>query len=81
MRAGGYNSGVVGYRLGEKEVRKVESDAGNPGGYLEAFVREVGGKPMEGLVSSAEVMRASRIALVAQEAAEKGRGGVVLKAC
>lgn len=63
---------------GEPEVRSVPLPAENPGGYLEAFVRDIEGASQAGELATAEVLRASRVALTAQWAADTGATQVQL---
>ena len=55
---------------GKKEVEARPLPEGNPGGYLRSFLADVGGTP-DGL-GTAEVLRAARIALTVQKAADEG---------
>jgi predicted dehydrogenase len=66
------------YRAGETAGRELPPDAPDPGGYLESFLHEVRGERSGGRLTSTEVFRASRIALRAQEAANRGLGNVAL---
>lgn len=63
---------------GEATPRTVPVGAPNPGGYLTAFLDEMHGRPSSGL-TMAEAFRASRAALVAQQAADEGRHDVDLQ--
>ena len=63
---------------GEPEVRAVPLPAENPGGYLGAFVRDIEGASQAGELGTAEVLRASRVALTAQWAADTGATQVQL---
>lgn len=57
---------------GETEVRRQPLPEGRPGGYLRAFVDEVNGRRDAGSeLCSADVLRASRQALIAQKAADQ----------
>jgi predicted dehydrogenase len=56
---------------GEKTPRSVPIAEPNPGGYLEAFLREMRGESHDG-VTQAEIFRASRVTLKAQETADRG---------
>lgn len=62
---------ILLFKEGEQTGRSVPPAAPNPGGYLTAFLREMHGEPNDGLTST-EVYRASRAALKAQEAADRG---------
>ena len=68
-----YNSKTITvYKNGEPAAREVEPPAGKPGAYLESFLREIAGET-EGLhLSSKDVLKAARITLQLQEAADKG---------
>ncbi|MDD2709734.1 MAG: Gfo/Idh/MocA family oxidoreductase [Verrucomicrobiae bacterium] len=60
------------YSKSAKEPKVFKPGNGSPGGYLDSFIQEIGGKK-EGLSpSSADVFAASRVALQIQEAADKG---------
>jgi predicted dehydrogenase len=63
---------------GENEVREVPLDEGDPGGYLRAMVAEVEGKTAEGQLSSQDALRAARVALMIQQAADTGACNVPL---
>ncbi len=65
------------FKEGEKTGRGVPVGPANPGGYLAAFLQEMRGVAVGGL-TSAEIFRASRAALVAQEAADRGLVNVEL---
>jgi predicted dehydrogenase len=58
------------YAEGEKVPRTVPVGAGNPGGYLTAFLDELHGQGGTG-VTMAEALRASRVTLTAQDAADR----------
>ncbi|MFI5355805.1 MAG: Gfo/Idh/MocA family protein [Opitutales bacterium] len=62
---------------GEKTGRAVPLAAADPGGYLNAFLDEVRGRPGPG-VTSAEVFRASWVTLKVQVAADRGLANVEL---
>lgn len=63
---------------GDKEPATLPPLPGTPGGYLDAFLRAIGGES-EGLSpSTADVLRASRTALTVQEAGDTGRTYVPL---
>jgi predicted dehydrogenase len=57
---------------GEEGVREVPLEAGTPAGYLRAFARDVAGRTKEGELSTEGVLRAARIALLVQSAADSG---------
>lgn len=50
----------------------------NPGGYLKAFLAEIEGHPLPGALSTADVLRASRVSLLVQKHGEAGTPGVAL---
>lgn len=56
---------------GEKTPRTVPIAAPQPGGYLESFLSEMRGESHDGL-TQAEIFRASRVTLKAQESADRG---------
>ena len=67
----GLNTGGISlFRDGEPAGRLLPPDRAEPGGYLESFLREVGGG--EPALTTADVLAASRVALRAQEAADEG---------
>jgi predicted dehydrogenase len=71
-------SAITLYKNGEQQVREIAFPPAEPGGYLTAFLREVSGE-REGLhLSSTEVLRAARIGLLLQEAADQGLAHVLL---
>jgi predicted dehydrogenase len=57
---------------GEEGARQVPLDAGTPGGYLSAFAHDVAGSTGEGELCTEDVLRAARIALLVQSAADSG---------
>ncbi|MBS0662530.1 MAG: Gfo/Idh/MocA family oxidoreductase [Verrucomicrobia bacterium] len=59
------------YKEGEKAGRAVPVGAPNPGGYLEAFLAELRGRPNPGLTAP-EIFRASYVTLKIQDAADRG---------
>ncbi|HNC23370.1 MAG TPA: Gfo/Idh/MocA family oxidoreductase [Opitutaceae bacterium] len=59
------------YKEGEKTARTVPIGTPNPGGYLEAFLAELKGRPHDGL-KAPEIFRASYVTLKIQEAADRG---------
>ena len=66
----GVNSRTLSlYRNGESQARQLELPPGRPGGYLDAFLRELGGERSLHL-SSSEALAAARISLLLQEAAD-----------
>jgi predicted dehydrogenase len=65
------------WREGEKTGFAIPPAAPTPGGYLDSFLRGLRGE--DGVtIPSSDVFRASRVALKAQEAADKGLCGVLL---
>lgn len=73
LEAGCVQKSPVLYRAGSKEPQQIEPDAGTPGGYLQAFLDETGGAPSsDGALTTADVLRASRVTLLAQDAADQG---------
>lgn len=64
---------------GETAIRREPLPEGRPGGYLEAFLRDVAGRPTEPDLTTEDVLRAARVALVTQEAADKCRYRVALQ--
>ncbi len=63
---------------GSKEPVYPEAAAGNPAGYLKAFLAEIEGHPQPGGLCTADVLRASRVALLIQHAGETGQTHVAL---
>jgi len=68
---------------GEEGVRREPLLAGNPGGYLRAFLRDVAGATGADQVGDDELdtaatLRAMRVSLLAQDAADHGRFDVRL---
>ena len=51
---------------------------GNPGGYLSSFVRDVEGNSIGDELCTEQTLRATRIALTIQEAADKRKYGIAL---
>lgn len=62
----------------DKSVQTVPSDPGTPDGCLEAFLAEIAGKTKLGMLSTADVLDASRRTLMAQEAADRNLVNVIL---
>jgi predicted dehydrogenase len=68
-----YNSKSVSFGgRGDKTVREIPLDPGKPDGCLEAFMNEIAGRIEPGALTTADVLRASRVALLAQQAADLG---------
>ncbi|MDP6442986.1 MAG: Gfo/Idh/MocA family oxidoreductase [Pirellulaceae bacterium] len=65
------------YRDGETDAVQIELPAGNPGGYLNAFLAETRGETDLPL-TSADALKATRTTLLIQQAADQGRGNVEL---
>lgn len=63
---------------GDKEPRAIDAGAGNAGGYLRAFMRDIAGETEADGLDTAEVLRAARTALRVQRAADEGQTGVAL---
>jgi len=61
------------YRKGSDSVREETLDPGRPGGYLDDFLADLAGAPTPEGVSTQRVLRSTRVALLAQEAADTGR--------
>ena len=57
---------------GEKEVRRQPLGPGAPGGYLTSFLHDIAGAPDPDGLSTDTVLRASRVTLTAQHAADQG---------
>ena len=55
---------------GDKTVREIPLDPAKPDGCLEAFMNEIAGRIEPGALTTADVLRASRVALLAQQAAD-----------
>ena len=73
MIEAGYNAkSITLNKAGEKVAREVPLPPGNPGGYLESFLQEIRGVTTNLHLPSADAMRAARVALVAQQAADTG---------
>ena len=63
---------------GEGSLRHEPLPEANPGGYLRAFLRDLEGHPRADQLSTASVLRATRVALTAQEAADLHQSDVSL---
>ena len=66
------------YQNGEQEARELPLPAGKPGAYLEAFLAEIQGTVTDLHLSSAEVLRATRLTLRIQQAAADGTANLAL---
>jgi hypothetical protein len=76
---GGYNDKTLTlYRNGETKAISVEAAPANSGGYLDSFLRALDGTAGMEDLSAGDVLAASRLGLLFQEAAERGRRGVSL---
>lgn len=74
-------SGAPAVNLFRKGAEAVDAQPPLPntsGGYLRSFVAEIQGRPDQVALSTAEVVRASRVALETQRAADAGLAHVVL---
>jgi hypothetical protein len=63
---------------GEAGVRREPLLEGNPGGYLRAFLHDVAGTTGPGEIDTQASLRAMRVSLLAQEAADKKRFDVAV---
>lgn len=63
---------------GEQGLRHEPLPEANPGGYLRAYLRDLEGTPQPDGPSTASVLRATRVALIAQAAADLGECGVAV---
>jgi len=63
-------AGVTLYRNGETQARSIPALEAAPGGYLHHFLAELCGETLDDHLTTREVLRASRVALVAQHAAD-----------
>lgn len=70
--------GVSLFKQGEKEARVVEAQPANPGGYLQQFLAEIADNTVAGQLTTASILKVSRISLQIQEAADKGLTNVNL---
>ncbi len=74
-----YNSKSVSLAgRGDKTLREMPLDPARPDGCLEAFMNEIAGRVEPGALTTADVLRASRQALLAQQAADSGNTSVAL---
>jgi hypothetical protein len=75
-----YNQDHVTLALdGEEGVRHEPLLAGNPGGYLRAFLHDIAGTTGPGELCTADTLRAMRVSLSAQHAADSHTFDVGLK--
>ncbi len=63
---------------GQREQTSVPLPDGNPGGYLQAFLRDVAGRPAADELCTASVLQATRTTLTIQQAADTGAYGLGL---
>lgn len=63
---------------GEKEPRKEALPAGNPAGYLHAFLRDIAGTSQGDELTTASIVQSARIALTIQQVADQGASGKTL---
>lgn len=74
------DSGVTLYRNGETAAERLEGEAARPGDdYLSAFLREIAGESRPDDLTSATVIKSSRVSLIAQAAATSAGTNVTLK--
>src|SRR5439155_18195695 len=71
-----FNSRTV--ELSTTSVQQIPAGPGNPPGCLEAFLDEIDGSPKPGVISTRDVLDASRRALLIQQAADEGQSHVAL---
>lgn len=64
---------------GGKEPESLPLPPADPGGYLRAFLADVQGSPLPEAVETRGVLRAARLALTVQKAADERRTGVSLR--
>lgn len=60
------------YKNGEQQPRELPFPAAQPGAYLDSFLAELRGQTQGLHLSSADALRAARISLLLQEAADRG---------
>jgi len=73
------SKGIFAAIDGQKEPETIPLPPANPGGYLRAFIADVRGEPRPDEVDSPSVLRAARLALIVQKAADERRAGVSLR--
>lgn len=73
------SKGIFAAIDGQKEPETIPLPPANPGGYLRAFMADVRGEPRPDEVDTRSVLRASRLALIVQKAADERRAGVPLR--
>ncbi|OGV55222.1 MAG: hypothetical protein A2017_09350 [Lentisphaerae bacterium GWF2_44_16] len=64
---------------GEKELKALDINQSNPGGYLKSFLNDLAGTSAEEELNTASVLKAAKIALTIQEAGDKGLRDLSLK--
>jgi hypothetical protein len=64
------------FKNGEQQSRALPFPPPRPGAYLESFLSEVHGQRQDLHLSSAESLRAARIALLVQQAADRQQAHV-----
>jgi predicted dehydrogenase len=82
-------SGMIEAKLGskmlslaqpaDKSPREIPADADQHNGCLDAFLNEVDGKPTDGELTTADVIRASRHSLLAQQSADTNAAHIFLE--
>ena len=72
-------AGVSLFQDGNASGQTVPPATARPGGYLESFLSQVHGSPAPEALTPAEVLRASYVALKAQEAADRGLANVDIR--
>jgi predicted dehydrogenase len=76
----GVNTGAILAGLdGKKQVESLPLPPADPGGYLRAFLDDVRGRARPDAVNTEGVLRAARLALTVQDAADRGLRGVPLR--
>lgn len=72
LEATANSQGITVYKNGETEPRIAPLPEGQPGAYLESFLREISGHHGDLHLSSADVLMAARTSLVLQKVADDG---------
>jgi len=65
-------------RPGDERLVNLALPAGNPGGYLKAFLHEIRHEPADGELVTDDVLRAARVTLTAQLVADRAESGTPL---
>ncbi|HJN11772.1 MAG: Gfo/Idh/MocA family oxidoreductase [Pirellulaceae bacterium] len=73
LEATANSQGITVYKNGETEPRVAPLPAGQPGAYLDSFLREISGQHDDLHLSSADVLTAARTALALQKVADDGQ--------